>query len=99
MVLPSDETTLESLEGMLVSVRQPVVTENYNAGLYGEITVAAERQFQYTQASQTVSDVVSRAYTMCCKALWMHHVPCSSAMHHVPHGFYSYIWSSSSVVV
>lgn len=49
VVLPTDKTTLESLEGMLVSIREPVVTDNYNPGLYGKITVAAERQFQFTQ--------------------------------------------------
>lgn len=49
VTLPTTEATLESLEGMLVSVQSPVVTENYNAGEYGEITVAAERQWQFTQ--------------------------------------------------
>lgn len=52
VALPTDETTLESLEGMLVLIQTPVVTDNYDAGYYGQITVAAERQFQFTQASQ-----------------------------------------------
>lgn len=49
ITLPSDESTLESVEGMLVSIKSPVVTDNYNAGTYGEITVAAERLWQFTQ--------------------------------------------------
>lgn len=56
VTLPSDSTTLESLEGMLVSLQRPIVTDNYNAGAYGEITVAAERLWQFTQVciSQSV---------------------------------------------
>ncbi|CAM9354020.1 unnamed protein product [Ascophyllum nodosum] len=49
VVLPSNEAELEALEGMLVSIRNPVVTDNYNADSYGEVTVAAERRWQYTQ--------------------------------------------------
>lgn len=48
--LPSNEAELEALEGMLVSIKSPVVTDNYNADSYGQITVAAERQWQFTQA-------------------------------------------------
>lgn len=51
VVLPSDQVTLESLEGMLVSIKRPVVTENYNADSFGEIVLAAGRQWQFTQAS------------------------------------------------
>ena len=51
VVLPSNEAELEALEGMLVSIRNPVVTDNYNADSYGEVTVAAERRWQYTQVS------------------------------------------------
>lgn len=47
--LPSDDETLEALEGMLVSIKKPVVVDNYAAGTYGEITVAAERLWQHTQ--------------------------------------------------
>lgn len=52
--LPSDEDTLESLEGMLVTIYKPVVTENFNAGRFGEITVAAERLWQFTQVGGVV---------------------------------------------
>lgn len=52
--LPSDESILESLEGMLVTIYKPVVTENFNAGRFGEITVAAERLWQFTQAGGIV---------------------------------------------
>lgn len=51
LTLPTDPKTLESLEGMLISVVRPVVTDNYNAGKYGEITVAGERLWQFTQVS------------------------------------------------
>ncbi|CAM9353872.1 unnamed protein product [Ascophyllum nodosum] len=57
--LPSNEAELEAFEGMLVSIKSPVVTDNYNADSYGEIIVAAERQWQYTQIHTpgTVSEV------------------------------------------
>lgn len=47
--LPSDDETLEALEGMLVNIKTPVVVDNYAAGTFGEITVAAERLWQFTQ--------------------------------------------------
>ena len=57
--LPSDDETLEALEGMLVSIKKPVVTDNYSAGVYGEITVAAERLWQYTQVHRCWIETVS----------------------------------------
>lgn len=64
VTLPTDEATLESLEGMLVSVQSPVVTENYNAGQYGEITVAAERQWQFTQVRVAYSPVTPTGFVV-----------------------------------
>ena len=54
--LPSNEAELEAFEGMLVSIKSPVVTDNYNADSYGEIIVAAERQWQYTQVHYSIEN-------------------------------------------
>lgn len=62
--LPSDDETLEALEGMLVSIKKPVVVDNYAAGTFGEITVAAERLWQYTQVYGCV------VYKMPCGGTW-----------------------------
>ena len=45
-------TYLESFEGMLVTLEQPlVVTNNYGLGRYGEVEVATERLYQGTQVA------------------------------------------------
>ncbi|KAA1162655.1 ExeM/NucH family extracellular endonuclease [Pseudoalteromonas fuliginea] len=48
----ADATYLESFEGMLVTLEQPlVVTNNFGLGRYGEVEVATERLYQGTQVA------------------------------------------------
>lgn len=56
MTLPSDATVFESVEGMLVSIEGAKVTDNSNAGTYGQVRVAAERLWQFTQVSLASDD-------------------------------------------